>query len=198
MALLELEGLRVESAGKLLLALDCFSIEPGERVLVSGRNGSGKTTLLRVLAELRAPSSGRLSSTLAPAERVYVHQHPFMLRGSVLDNLCYGLAIRKVPRDEARRRALKQLASLGLEAFAERRARALSGGEARRVALARALILEPPLLLLDEPFAELDEEAAGMLRRELGGITGARSLVYTSPLPRDDRVATRRLVLDAS
>jgi len=133
------------------LALDNvdLSIESGEFVALLGRSGSGKSTLLRTLAGLDAPSAGTVQ---VPTERMVVFQEPRLLPWkTTTQNVALGLNGR-----DARSQARSALAEVGLEHRLEAYPATLSGGEAQRTALARALVREPKLLLLDEPFAALD------------------------------------------
>ncbi len=156
------------------LAIGQLSFAAGAIHAVVGPNGSGKTSLLRLVGLLDSPTGGRIEfageaaqvgrgdATRQRRRMGFVMQDPYMLRGTVLDNVAYGLKLRGVGRAEARERVGACLARLGLEGFEARKAGALSGGEAKRVALARALVLEPEVLLLDEPTANVDR---GQVRR---------------------------------
>ncbi len=141
----------------------------GYIVAVVGPNGSGKTTLLKIAGLLYRPTRGRVlvdgrdpwrlgrEGLLRERRRiVYVHEKPVMLRGSVVFNTAYGLLLRGLSREKAFEKALKALEVLGIERLAERNAKKLSAGQAQLVAIARALAVEPELLLLDEPTAHLD------------------------------------------
>jgi sulfonate transport system ATP-binding protein len=128
-----------------------LDIRPGEFVALLGASGSGKSTLLRVLAGLDPHASG---DVVVPARRSVVFQEPRLLPWkSVWRNVALGLRCSK---DEAKRRALAALAEVGLSSHADAFPSTLSGGEAQRVALARSLVREPDVLLLDEPFGALD------------------------------------------
>jgi sulfonate transport system ATP-binding protein len=134
------------------LVLQDFTLEmqPGEFVALLGRSGSGKSTFLRVLAALDADASGEVQ---VPRRRAVVFQDPRLMPWlSVLRNVVIGLP--RTPQNIAR--GLAALAEVGLDQHAEAWPRTLSGGEAQRTALARALVREPQLLLLDEPFGALD------------------------------------------
>ena len=155
-------------------------VAPGETVAVVGPNGSGKTTLLRALAGLVPLTEGHVRygdavweeagrRATAQERRVGVVFQSLLLfpHLSARDNVAYGPRARGLPRAAARRRADDLLAQLGVAELADRRAGALSGGQAQRVAIARALATDPRLLMLDEPLASLDVAVAMTLRIEL-------------------------------
>jgi tungstate transport system ATP-binding protein len=158
--------------------LPALDVGAGERVAVVGPNGSGKSTLLRVLAGLEAaePAPSR-----QPDVRVgHVGQRPFLFRTTVRENVRLGL-----PRgaDESRRAAVDAaLAALGIAALEHRPARTLSEGQQVRVAVARAVVARPDVLLLDEVFAALDPEGAELVARAVLGLDGA-AVVAASPSP---------------
>jgi molybdate transport system ATP-binding protein/molybdate transport system permease protein len=162
-----------------------ITAEAGEVVAVVGPNGAGKSTLLRALAGLQ-PARGSIElrgrdvmPLPAQARGVgWVPQERMLFeRQSALDNAAYGLRSRGVRRSDARRTALEWLERLGIGELADRRPRELSGGEAARVALARALAPAPDLMLLDEPLAALDAATRDDVRRLL------RATLTAGPAP---------------
>ena len=175
--MIQINELRVAKTGRTICAVPSLTVEPGERVAVLGTNGSGKTTLLRVLAGLEKEFEGRCQIDVAPRERVYVHQAPYLFRGTVIANVTYGLRARGAAHADAAREATLWLDRLGMAELAASSAANLSGGELRRVALARALVLAPRLLLLDEPLAELDSEGEASVAAALDHLKRCTILV---------------------
>ncbi len=168
--LLSLRGVEREYGGRRVLRVEELDLEEGAVTAVVGPNGSGKSTLLRIVNLLEKPTRGEIVywggerlSSLGRGERrrlagemTMIFQDPILFRRTVEDNLAYGLRVRGVPRAERKARVREMLRRLGLEDLASRDVRTLSGGEAQKVALGRALVLRPRLLLMDEPLSNLD------------------------------------------
>lgn len=195
----------------LAVALDA---RPGETIAVIGPNGAGKTTLVRALAGLAPLTSGRVvldgevledasTGACVPPERrrvgVVFQDNVLFPHLSALDNVAFGLRARGRSRAEARRVAAEWLDRLALGDRAAARPDELSGGQAKRVALARVLATEPALLLLDEPFSPLDVNARRETRRllvsSLGDVDAPRLLVTHDPVDAA-AVADRLIVLE--
>jgi NitT/TauT family transport system ATP-binding protein len=155
--------------GTVALAGVDLSVAPGEFVSILGPSGCGKSTLLRVAAGLIPASDGMVR--VATGKLGYVFQDPTLLPWrTVQANVELFAELRRLPRDERRRRATEALALVGLDDFAGHRPLALSGGMRMRVSLARSLTLEPELFLFDEPFGALDEITRERLNDELLGL----------------------------
>ncbi len=174
--------------GEFTLAIDRLELGPGRIYILQGPNGAGKSTLLQILALLLTPSAGEICFQGDPVREAQqrqrlrcritlVGQHPYLFDTSVYRNLAFGLRLRDVRGDLQRQRISKALQAVHLEGFENRRARALSGGETLRVALARALVLRPQLLLLDEPTAGLDRAVVPIFERCLAGLPGQGTTV---------------------
>jgi molybdopterin-binding protein len=166
------EGLRVTYGRRCVLDVPSITLPSAQTYALLGASGAGKSTLLRILGLLERPTKGTVlydgrrvgRGNLTARRRIAaVFQKPYLLRGTVMHNVEYGLRLRHVPRAERRRRSTEALTTVGLAGSEKRSALTLSGGEAQRVALARALVLRPTLLLLDEPLSYLDP----LLKRDL-------------------------------
>ncbi len=168
-----LEQVRQEYSGRIVLDIDSLDIAKGGIVGLTGPNGGGKSTLLRILAFLEPPAQGNVFFQGRPCtgktngirrKVTLLDQEPYLLKRSVSANVAYGLKVRGEPDIPGRVREALSLVGLEPGAFSGRAWYELSGGEAQRVALAARLVLEPELLLLDEPTASLDEESADLVK----------------------------------
>ncbi len=189
--MLELVGVRHRYDGRTVLDLERFAVAPGAAVAIVGPNGAGKSTLLRLLALLEPPTEGevrldgtvvaggsvRRRATVEQRRRVtLVEQRPILLRGTVRDNLEFGLQVRGIRRTAANSTVETVAARLGITPLLGRRRHELSDGEVQRVAVARALAIEPDVLLLDEPVSSADRAAAQTLYRALAEERARRPL----------------------
>lgn len=168
--LLAVRGLKKHFDQRLILNIDRLALERGQSYLITGSNGAGKTTLLRVLAGLEAAEIDSLAyegasvdtsdvvRQLAPRV-IYLHQQPYLFNTSVAANIMFGLKANGIPRHLHKTLLEEALAWAGVQHVAHVSPHKLSGGERQRVALARAKVLNPAILLLDEPTANLDEDA---------------------------------------
>ena len=190
------------------LAEVSLDIPDGELTALLGPSGSGKSTLLRIVAGLETPDSGsvwlnnREVTHITPQQRgvgfVFQHYAPFK-HMTVFDNVAFGLSIRKVSKDEIRRRVHELLRLVQIDQFADRYPAQLSGGQRQRMALARALAVEPEVLLLDEPFGALDARVRKELRswlRKLHDETHVTTVFVTHDQEEAMDVADRIVVMD--
>ena len=158
---------------KLVLDNVSMSLKTGEIVALLGRSGSGKSTLLRIIAGLNRPTSGTVTISGkpidGPAEQVAMVFQSFALFPwlNVLDNVEIGPRANGVSLEETRQRALKAIDTIGLDGFESAYPKELSGGMRQRVGFARALVMQPQILLMDEPFSALDVLTAETLRTDL-------------------------------
>ena len=157
-------------------ALNAVSLEMqgGKIIVLLGVNGAGKSTLMRIMAGLEDPDGGELSYNKQPINAgdlrrvsTLVFQKSAMFTTTVYDNLAYGLKLRRVPKEEIARKVSEALQTVRLSGFEKRRAKKVSGGEQQRIALARAFLLEPHMMLLDEPTANLDPNSATIIERAI-------------------------------
>ncbi|MDP6665811.1 MAG: ABC transporter ATP-binding protein [Dehalococcoidia bacterium] len=174
----ELRGIQVERGDRTVLDVEHLELETGKTLTVIGPNGAGKSTLLRVIALLEQPTRGVVlhhgettgngrQDLLRRRRLAVVMQQPFLRNTSTWDNVATGLKFRGIAGSEVKWRVDEWLERLGIAHLADRNARELSGGEAQRASIARGLVLEPDLLLLDEPFAALDEPTRLALHNDL-------------------------------
>jgi tungstate transport system ATP-binding protein len=171
----EIDDLRFERDGRVVLDVPSLHLRENRVTVMLGPNGAGKTTLLRLIAALEVPTRGHILAggmRVRPNARMrqnvaYVFQEEVFLRQSVRANLELGLLLRRIDAAERRTRIEDAARLLGIAHLLDRRADRLSGGEARRASLARALCLRAPLVLLDEPLSGLDPASYSGLLDEL-------------------------------
>ncbi|APG87921.1 ATP-binding component of ABC transporter (plasmid) [Sinorhizobium americanum CCGM7] len=179
-------------------------IRSGESLAIVGASGSGKTTLLRVLAGLDEADAGEVlidgkAVQGVGSERAVIFQEPRLLPWlSVSDNVAFGLEARGVPRHEAKARARHYVQLVGLQQFDNAYPRQLSGGMAQRVGIARALVVQPEILLLDEPLGALDAMTKISMQQELARIwrdEDVTTILVTHDLEEAIYLADRILIL---
>ncbi len=191
---LEARDLSFRYEGGWSLRIGGFAAARGEVVGIAGPNGAGKSTFLRLLGGLERPTEGEVRLEGAPVDRRrigFVFQRPVLYRGSVLYNVALGLNLRS--RADANARAMEWLERFEIARLAGDDIRTVSGGQVQRVALARALATEPDLVLLDEPFSNLDAVARRKWRDELLKHAAGRTIVVVSHDPADLREMAARV-----
>ncbi|MEW6240508.1 MAG: ABC transporter ATP-binding protein [Chloroflexota bacterium] len=206
--LLEIRNLLVHREKMPVLEIDHLAVGQGEVLAVVGPNGAGKSTLFLTLARLLRAERGQIlfngrqaaaESDLEYRRRIaLVLQEPLLLDLSVRENVAVGLKFRGAPKIEIEKRTAEWLERLGVAHLANRPAKKLSGGEAQRVSLARAFVLQPELLLLDEPFTALDAPTRARLLEDLKALlaeTGMTTIFITHDLQEALKLATRMAVI---
>ena len=181
------KGVRLENVSKIyqdhktkkeFKAVDSvnLNIDPGEFVTLLGPSGCGKTTTLRMIAGFESPDEGEIYlgdeaiNALTPNKRdtaMVFQSYALFPHMTIFDNVAYGLKLRKMPRDEIKKKVFDMLDLVGLEGMENRYTNQLSGGQQQRVALARALVVEPGVLLFDEPLSNLDAKLRVQMRTEI-------------------------------
>ena len=190
--LLTITGLQKTVNRRMVLDIDRIELFTTRGVLLRGPNGAGKTMLLKIVAGLLSPDRGEIQiDSYAGAWRraasrlrsnfVYLHQQPYLFDRSVAANVSYGLRRRGMSKVDTARLVTNSLEWAGLAHLSERNARQLSGGEKQRVALTRARVLSPRILLLDEPLSGMDRDARRRTTELLQSLrAGGTGLVITS------------------
>ncbi|MDM9623251.1 ABC transporter ATP-binding protein [Rhizobium sp. S96] len=179
MARLTIKGVSKTFGSSFAVKDFSLDVEDGELVCLLGPSGSGKSTLLRMIGGFERPSGGSImidakDVTLLPPEKrptgMVFQSHALWTHMDVFNNIAFGLKLRRLAKTEIRERVEDALTLVGLANYGKRMTNQLSGGQQQRVALARSLVLEPKILLLDEPFASLDQHLRELLREEVKDI----------------------------
>ncbi len=209
--LYEADGLTRTFEGRTVLDFEQLTIEPHKIYALTGPNGAGKTTLLNLLAFLDRPTTGFLrfrgkivrytGQQLLELRRrvVLVDQYPILFTGSVWKNVDFGLKVRGISKKLRAYRIEQTLELVGMLDFRQADAHKLSGGETKRIALARALAIEPEVLLCDEPTANVDEENQEIILQILQRINSEQHtsiFLATHYLAQSRRLADHTLVLE--
>ncbi|WP_207462352.1 ATP-binding cassette domain-containing protein [Azospirillum sp. SYSU D00513] len=194
-----LRDIRFRPDGRTVLDGVNAVVGPKGITAIAGPNGAGKSVLLRIIDGLLTADSGSVEfqgTGARPVRRAFVFQKPGLIRASTAENAALALLPMKLPRQEAARRVEEALAHVGLAGRAGDPARKLSGGEQQRLALARALLTEPDLLLLDEPTASLDPNATEEVERLVAQVAagGTKVILVSHNLAQVARLA-RDLIL---
>ncbi len=178
--MIKISNLLIQRNGRDSLRVDSLHIQRGETLAVVGPNGAGKSTLLLALAHLLKPAAGEIKfndknikewNDLEYRRRIaFVFQDPLLMDMTVEQNIALGLRFRGADKIEIEKQTRRWSQSMGIDSLRARRANQLSGGEAQRVSLARAFVLDPELLLMDEPFSSVDPQTRGQLLNDLSNV----------------------------
>ena len=199
-AQLQVDDLGVTLGGRVILRDVSFTLDSHQTMVVLGKSGCGKTTLLRAVAGLNSVAQGRIlvggRIPVAPGERgreiVYLSQEPLLFPHlNVFENIAFGLRIRRLPAAQIRERVGGLISYLELFGMERRHPQALSGGQRQRVAFGRALAVEPALMLLDEPFSNLDPETRAAMQdlfKKIARERGITALFVTHDLKESIRL----------
>jgi molybdopterin-binding protein len=192
-SILILKGLKKVYPAGFQLEIPLLSFEKGNIYSLVGPNGSGKTTLLSLIALLISPDEGEIAFLgkeilkLPKKEQLrlrrkisFLPEEPYIFRGSVSDNISYGLRLRGISREEIKKRVADIAPELGISHLMNKKARELSAGERKRVAFARATVIKPDLLLLDEPVANIDKGHIGLVEKFIRTISRRGATVIFS------------------
>ncbi len=170
---LQIKNVKKTYGDQCVLHIDDLIIEKGSFLGIIGSNGAGKSTLIKIIAGLIDPSEGYIDyddeRALAKTQQsmTLVFQKPYLLRTTVFNNIAYPLTIRKIKKEEIVDRVNDVMKSLDIEYLKDQKAWTLSGGEAQKVALARAIVSKPSLLLLDEPTANIDPSSVLVMEENI-------------------------------
>ncbi len=212
MTLYELNNVKCIHGSQAILDINRLNIEAGTIYSLIGPNGAGKTTLLQILAFLDVDYQGVLTFCSRPVDNnskqlldlrrrvVLVDQYPLLFTGTVWKNIEFGLKVRKVSAEERKERIERVLEQVGMTAFIQADARTLSGGETKRIALARALVLNPEVLLCDEPTANVDKENQEIILNILAQMVKEKKktiIFSTHSLSQMQKLAEKTIQLEA-
>lgn len=201
---LYINNLKKNYGEKTVLDIDELEIEKGKITGIIGPNGSGKSTLLNIISGLDKEYQGNVLYNDIKLNRqvalnmTYVFQKPYLFRRKVYDNIAYPLKLRKLSRDKEINQVNEIANRLEIEDLINKKAHLLSGGESQKVALARALIFKPKLLLLDEPTSNIDPESIKIMEREIlrfNKETNATIVIVTHNLDQSQRICDNILYI---
>ncbi len=197
---IRIENLEKYYGERKILDIKELTIEKGKITGITGPNGCGKTTLLNIIAGLDKEYIGKITYDGAKLDRniinnmTTVFQKPYLFKRTVYENIEYPLKIRGINKSEMNTLILNTIKSLEVENLKDKKAHLLSGGESQKIALARALVFRPQLLLLDEPTSNIDPESIEVLEREIlrfNEETGGTVVIVTHNLEQSKRLAHR-------
>lgn len=200
-----IKNISKEYENKRVLDIDTLNIDKGRIIGIVGSNGAGKSTLIKILGGLEKPNSGSISYNgqrdfqKVLRDITIVFQHPYLLVTNVYNNIAYPLKVRKCKKSDIKNRVNAIMKEMEIEHLAKQKARTLSGGERQKLALARAIIFNPSLLLLDEPTANIDPDSMntmeGMIRK-FNKIRKATIIIITHNPAQAKRLCDEIIIMD--
>lgn len=197
---IRIQNLEKHYGERKILDIENLTIEKGKITGITGANGCGKTTLLNIIAGLDKKYSGEITYNGVKLSReiidnmTIVFQRAYLFKRTVYENIEYPLKIRGKNKEEIRELVLNIIKNLEIEDLVEKKAHLLSGGESQKVALARALVFRPELLLLDEPTSNIDPDSIEVLEREIlrfNEETGGTVIIVTHNMDQSKRLGHR-------
>ena len=203
---IKIENVKKRFLDKVVLDIEYLEIESGKITGITGPNGSGKTTLMNIIGGIDGEYEGRITynDKIINKEIVenmtYVFQKPYLFRRSVRENIIYPLKIRNYDKIKSKELLKKIITNLNIEDLMDLKAHKLSGGESQKVALARALIFSPSILLLDEPTSNIDPEYISTMENEIINFhkeTKATIVIVTHNIEQSLRLCHNIISLDS-
>lgn len=194
---IELENIKKYYGEKKVLDINNLEIAEGRITGITGHNGSGKSTMLNIISNMDGDYegivrfNGEILDNNIRREMTLVFQKPYLFRRKVYENICYPLKLRGVDKDQQKELALKVIEDLEIEDLMDKKGNKLSGGETQKVALARAMVFKPKLLLLDEPTSNIDPDSTKIIEREIINFnkrTNATVLIITHNMEQAARI----------
>lgn len=203
---IKIENVKKRFLDKVVLDIEYLEIESGKITGITGPNGSGKTTLMNIIGGIDGEYEGRITynDKIINKEIVenmtYIFQKPYLFRRSVRENIIYPLKIRNYDKIKSKELLKKTITNLNIEDLMDLKAHKLSGGESQKVALARALIFSPSILLLDEPTSNIDPEYISTMENEIINFhkeTKATIVIVTHNIEQSLRLCHNIISLDS-
>ncbi len=201
---LDIENLKKAYGEKIVLDIPRLEIEEGKITGITGPNGSGKSTLVNIISGMETEFEGRVLYDGRCMDRdiqknmTHVFQKPYLFRRRVYDNIAYPLRLRNYEKNHEERLIKQVIKSLEIDNLIDKKGHRLSGGETQKVALARALVFEPKLLILDEPTSNIDPQSVKIMEKEIlrfNRVSKGTVLIITHNLDQAQRICDNIIYL---